>query len=114
LSKRVFPVQLRGIRIELAGIEKTVIDIGLAEQCIVVAKTFGEEDMRLVAFVVKPSESTAAGFRRVLAAQLPDYMLPQHVVALDAMPLTANGKVDRSRLPRRGAGHAAFGPGIPA
>ncbi len=98
LGRRDFQVQLRGIRIELAGIEKTVLDIGLAEQCIVVARAFSEEDMRLVAFVVKPTQTTVTGFKRVLGNQLPDYMLPQHVVALEAMPLTANGKVDRNEL----------------
>ena len=42
--------------------------------------------------------SSIADFRAVLARELPDYMLPHHVVVLEAMPLTANGKLDRNQL----------------
>ncbi len=98
LGRRDFQVQLRGIRIELAGIEKTVQELGLAAQCAVVAKTLDEGDVRLVAFVVKPSVDDVASFRRALLAELPDYMLPHHVVVLDDMPLTVNRKLDRNRL----------------
>jgi amino acid adenylation domain-containing protein len=98
LGRRDFQVQLRGIRIELAGIEKTVLDLGLAAQCAVVARTLDDGDVRLVAFVVKPSDENIVSFRRTLAKELPDYMLPHHVVVLDAMPLTVNGKLDRNRL----------------
>jgi thioesterase domain-containing protein/acyl carrier protein len=98
LGRRDFQVQLRGIRIELAGIEKTVQELGLAAQCAVVARTAKEGDVRLVAFIVRPRDLQVATFRRALADQLPAYMLPHHVVVLDAMPLTANGKLDRNRL----------------
>jgi amino acid adenylation domain-containing protein len=98
LGRRDFQVQLRGIRVELAGIENTVRELGLAAQCAVVAKTLDVDDVRLVAFVVQPRDANVASFRRALSAQLPDYMLPQGVVVLDAMPLTANGKLDRHRL----------------
>jgi amino acid adenylation domain-containing protein len=98
LGRRDFQVQLRGIRIELAGIEKTVQELGLAAQCAVVAKTVDEGDVRLLAFVVKPSDDSVVSFRRALATELPDYMLPHHVVVLETMPLTANGKLDRNRL----------------
>jgi amino acid adenylation domain-containing protein len=98
LGRRDFQVQLRGIRIELAGIEMTVQELGLAAQCAIVAKTLHDGDVRLVAFVVKPRDHSAVSFRRALAAELPDYMLPHHIVALEAMPLTANGKLDRNRL----------------
>ena len=98
LGRRDFQIQLRGIRIELAGIENTVLELGLAAACAVAARTLDDADVRLVAFVVKPSKDSVASFRRALAAELPDYMVPHHVVVLDAMPLTANGKLDRNRL----------------
>ncbi len=98
LGRRDFQVQLRGIRIELAGIETTVQELGLAAQCAVVARTLDEGDVRLVAFVVKPTDERVASFRRALAAELPDYMIPHQIVVLDAMPLTTNGKLDRNRL----------------
>jgi amino acid adenylation domain-containing protein len=98
LGRRDFQVQLRGIRIELAGIEKMALELGLAAQCAVVARSVGEGDLRLVAYAVKPAAGGLAAFRRALAAELPDYMLPHHLVALEAMPLTVNGKLDRHRL----------------
>ena len=98
LGRRDFQVQLRGIRVELAGIENTVRELGLAAECAVVAKKLDVDDVRVVAFVVKPKDPNSASFRRALSAHLPDYMLPQYVVVLDAMPLTANGKLDRNRL----------------
>jgi len=98
LGRRDYQVQLRGIRVELPGIENTVREIALAEQCAMVVKKLDEQDVRLVAFVVKPRESTISGFRRVLSAHLPDYMLPQALVAIDALPVTRNGKLDRNAL----------------
>jgi amino acid adenylation domain-containing protein len=98
LGRRDYQVQLRGIRVELPGIENTVRGIGLAEQCAVVMKTLSDQDVRLIAFVTKPRETTIAGFRRALAAHLPDYMLPQAMVVVDALPLTRNGKLDRNAL----------------
>ena len=98
LGRRDYQVQLRGIRVELGGIENTVRELGLAAQCAVVAKKLDVDDVRLVAFVVKPKDASLSAFRRALSVLLPDYMLPQSVVVLDAMPLTANGKLDRNRL----------------
>lgn len=100
LGRRDFQVQIRGIRIELAGIEHTIRAIGLAPQCAVIAKRISDDDRKLVAFVVDPKDATPAGFRRALGEHLPDYMLPSVVVVLDALPLTPNGKLDRGALER--------------
>ena len=98
LGRRDFQIQLRGIRIELAGIETVVQQLGLASQCAVIARPGQDGENRLVAFVVKPRNDRIATFRRALAKELPDYMLPHQVVVLEAMPLTVNGKLDRSAL----------------
>lgn len=98
LGRRDFQVQVRGVRIELAGIENTVRELGLAAQCAVVLKKLDEQDARLVAFVAQVENPSVGAFRRALAARLPEYMLPQHLVILDALPLTANGKLDRDKL----------------
>jgi amino acid adenylation domain-containing protein len=98
LGRRDYQVQLRGIRVELPGIENKVREIALAEQCAMVVKRLSDQDVRLVAFTVKPRETTLPEFRRTLAAHLPDYMLPQALVAIDALPLTRNGKLDRNAL----------------
>jgi amino acid adenylation domain-containing protein len=110
LGRRDFQIQLRGIRIELAGIERTVLELGLAAQCAVVARKGEDGELRLVAFVVKPCEGGPNAIRQALAKELPDYMVPHHVTPLDAMPLTVNGKLDRNKLrdmpweARRGSG----------
>jgi amino acid adenylation domain-containing protein len=98
LGRRDDQVQLRGIRVELIGIETVVREIGLAEQCVMVVKKLDIHDVRLVAFVVKPSETTISAFRQALAVHLPDYMLPQALVVLDALPVTRNGKLDRKAV----------------
>ena len=56
-------------------------------------------DKRLVAYVVADKPPSVSEWRRFLQARLPDYMVPSAFVALAALPLTANGKVDRSALP---------------
>ena len=98
LGRRDYQIQLRGIRIELAGIETMVQQLGLADQCAVVARPGADGEARLIAFVVKPRNDRIATFRRALAKELPDYMLPHQVVVLESMPLTVNGKLDRNAL----------------
>ncbi|HET9238073.1 MAG TPA: AMP-binding protein [Oligoflexus sp.] len=97
LGRQDFQIQLRGIRIELVGIENTIREIGLAEQCALMHKKDREQEY-LIAVVVGPQESEIAAFRRKLARHLPEAMLPQQLLILDKMPLTVNGKLDRRAL----------------
>jgi amino acid adenylation domain-containing protein len=98
LGRSDFQVQVRGIRVELPGIEHTIRRLGLGEQCAVVAVEHEQNDVRLCACVVGAPELDVASFRRTLAQELPDYMVPQKLLVLEAFPLTANGKLDRRRL----------------
>ena len=65
-----------------------------------------DEDLRetagesLVAYYVSPKELAATDLKEHLAKQLPDYMIPAHFVQMEKIPLTSNGKVDRSALPK--------------
>ena len=85
-----------------------LLNAGQSRQAVVVARDVGPSDRRLVAYVVyQPgSDLTVSEVRRHLRASLPEYMVPSLVVAMDAIPLTPNGKVDRAALPDP-FGHAA-------
>lgn len=93
-------VKVRGFRIELGEIEAALLDHPEVAQCVVVTRAGGEDDVRLVGYVVAHSpDLRLAALREHLQASLPEYMVPQHLVVLRAMPLLPNGKVDRNGLP---------------
>lgn len=95
-------VKLRGFRIELGEIEAALRAHPSVSACVVSPHAPSADDLRLVAYVV-PSpgapQPDPAALRRALRAQLPDYMVPQHIVLLGALPLLPNGKLDRAALP---------------
>jgi len=94
-------VKIRGFRIELGEIEAVLATHPAVRQAVVVPREASPGDARLVAYIVfaPGDELTASDVRRHLRRELPDYMIPAAVVALDALPLTPNGKIDRKALP---------------
>ena len=95
-------VKLRGYRIELGEIEATLRRQPAIEEAVVVVREDVAEEACLVAYVVAGKhgeELEEEAIRRNLQATLPDYMVPRYVVPLAALPVTANGKVDRRALP---------------
>jgi len=94
-------VKVRGYRIELGEIETALSAHPAVRQAVVMGREAGPADVRLVAYLAfQPGEDlTASDVRRFLRKQLPDYMIPSVVAAVDAIPLTPNGKVDRAALP---------------
>jgi amino acid adenylation domain-containing protein len=95
-------VKVRGFRIEPAEIAGALTAMAAIAQAVVVAHGDTHAARKLVAYLV-PTRGSAmpndAELRAWLSRSLPDYMLPSAFVTLDAMPLTANGKIDRSALP---------------
>ncbi|HVY37225.1 MAG TPA: condensation domain-containing protein, partial [Polyangia bacterium] len=79
------------------------------KEAVVVAREHGAGDQRLVAYYTGAKTWEVAELRAALGAGLPEYMVPTAYVKLEALPLTANGKVERRALPAPEAG--AFGSG---
>ena len=113
-------VKIRGFRIELGEIEARLRAHPAVREGVVVARPDPAGEKRLVAYFV-PRDSTelseprfahllAADLRKLLAADLPPYMVPHLYVRLEALPLSPNGKVDRKRLPEPPRGRPAHLP----
>ncbi|HEX6863213.1 MAG TPA: amino acid adenylation domain-containing protein, partial [Thermoanaerobaculia bacterium] len=98
-------VKVRGLRIELGEIESALAGHPAVREAVVLARSGGSGALggvNLVAYVTPKQGETApdlAQLRQLLSRNLPEYMLPSALVVLDAMPLTASGKVDRKALP---------------
>ncbi|HEX5655886.1 MAG TPA: amino acid adenylation domain-containing protein [Polyangiales bacterium] len=90
LGRMDHQLKVRGNRVELGEIEARIRALPGVRDAVVIAR-----EQRLVGYVVGELEGVLAA----LAQSLPDYMVPSALIALPALPLTANGKIDRNALP---------------
>ncbi len=90
-------VKIRGYRIELGEVRAALAGLDGVEQAVVIASEDRPGDKRLVGYVTGTADP--AEIRAQLAERLPAYMVPAAVVAVEALPLTANGKLDTRALP---------------
>ncbi|MBK5550281.1 amino acid adenylation domain-containing protein, partial [Pseudomonas sp. TH03] len=97
-------VKIRGFRIELGEIEARLNALDAVREAVVLAQE-GPSGQQLVGYVIahQTSDNEANlrdNLKTQLKADLPDYMVPTHLLFLDQWPLTANGKLDRKALPQ--------------
>lgn len=98
-------VKLRGYRIEPGEIDAALLAGPGVRQAATVLREDRPGVRQLVSYVAASGDTTA--LRGALADRLPPYMVPSAVVAVDRLPLTRNGKLDRAALPAPDAGGAA-------
>ena len=92
-------IKIRGFRIELEAIETQILHNKNVKQAAVICKKHEYLGDILVAYVVIKKQIELGHLRYYLAKHLPYYMIPNFFVCLDILPLTNNGKIDRSSLP---------------
>lgn len=100
-------VKIRGYRIELGDVEAALATHEDVRECAVLAREDVPGDKRLVAYLVLEQDRglLSRELRSFLTDKLPEYMIPATFVILDALPLNANGKVDRRALPHPDVSH---------
>lgn len=98
-------IKLRGIRIELGEIEAALIEHTQIQEAAVTLWESDTGEKRLIAYLVQndtdltQTQEGVLQLRTFLSKTLPDHMIPAQFIALEALPLTVNDKVDRKALP---------------
>lgn len=110
LGRRDSQIKIRGYRVELGEIEAQLARNLLVDRAVVVPLGTAKSIRSLAAYItLKPATRPQFGnadpamlsafLKKWLGERLPDYMVPAHYMVLEQLPLTANGKVNKSRLP---------------
>ena len=94
-------VKVKGYRIELGEVETVLNQHPGVRECVVLAPEDARGDKRLVAYFVRDPRDPGEvdDLRKFMKVRVPEYMVPTAFVSMEALPLTANGKLDRSALP---------------
>ncbi|HEY0836556.1 MAG TPA: amino acid adenylation domain-containing protein [Azospirillum sp.] len=104
LGRMDHQVKIRGVRVEPMEVAAALKDCPEVAACAVIARDDGPDGVMLVAYVVARADTrhSARRLREFLRLRLPAAMIPSAFVFLDQLPLTANQKLDRARLPPPG------------
>lgn len=104
-------LKIRGQRIELGEIEQQLRLVSQIDEVVVqpmsVSADQNATDLQLVAYLKTTQSFDAGSLKKRLAKHLPTYMIPSHFIALETLPLSHNGKLDRKALPRPQLNHSS-------
>lgn len=92
-------VKIRSYRIELGEIESVLNTSGLVKQGVVLAKSDGSGNKKLVGYVIAIATFDKQAVQKYLCSKLPEYMVPVLWIEVEHFPLTPNGKIDKKALP---------------
>ncbi|TNE55282.1 MAG: amino acid adenylation domain-containing protein, partial [Bacteroidetes bacterium] len=98
MGRADFQVKIRGHRIELGEIEIALKRLDNISDAIVLDKKDAHGDQLLISFLISEDEINSKDIREQLSKGLPQYMIPNHFIRIEKIPITANGKVDRKEL----------------
>ncbi len=97
-GRKDYQVKIRGFRIELGEIESHILQYKGIKNTVVIDRQDENGNKYLCAFITVEKEGAIEGITEHLRNILPEYMIPNYFIQLDAMPLTPNGKIDRKVL----------------
>jgi acyl carrier protein len=92
-------VKLRGFRVELGEIESQLVSHPAVKETVVIVMEDQTGDKYLCAYIVTSQPGLELELKKYLSHFMPDYMIPSYFVPIEKIPLTPNGKIDRSALP---------------
>jgi tyrocidine synthetase-3 len=105
-------IKIRGYRIELGEIENRLFAHQAIKEAVIILRQHLSGDKYLCAYIVLNSVDDGINLselKEYLSETLPDYMIPSHVVQLEKIPLTPNGKLNRKLLPEPESGNRVAG-----
>ena len=100
-GRKDFQIKIRGYRIEINEVEFAIAGHDNIANAVVVVQRINGENALIAYYILKTKEETIErrNLKDYIQSKLPEYMVPGYFVELDILPLTSNGKVDRSALP---------------
>ena len=103
-GRKDFRVKIRGYGVEIGEVEKCLLGHPAVRQAVVVAQQDKSGETRLVGYFTPESQvnSSVSELMGFMKERLPEYMIPSYLMAVDRIPLTPSGKIDRRALPDPG------------
>ncbi|XYR61144.1 AMP-binding enzyme [Bacillus amyloliquefaciens] len=92
--------KIRGYRIEPREVESRLLELEGINEAVVIVREDKRNEKFLCAYVITETEIEEKDVKIKLSKVLPDYMVPAHIISVDAIPLTSNGKLDKASLPQ--------------